>query len=211
MVACSPLTAGHRAVPRLARAPSTKPSSDARRRSSVSPAGSSPLPGSTRSEPARRLAVARANIKRRLFVATVESVLLYGCETWTMTATMEGSMDVYYTRMLRMALNVNWKEHLTNSQLYRKMERASTKIKTRRLQMAGHCVRHPELAVNPLVLWEPTHGKAVRGRSKLTYTELLRGDTGCASTEELQSAMVNRDVWRGFIRGIRAADPASTR
>mgnify|MGYP002054984079 CR=1 FL=1 len=59
------------------------------------------------------------NIKRRLFVATVESVLLYGCETWTMTSTMERSMDGCYTRMLRMALNVSWKEHITNSQLYR--------------------------------------------------------------------------------------------
>ena len=153
----------------------------------------------------------RDNIKQRLFVATVESVLLYGCETWTMTSTMERSMDGCYTRMLRMALNVSWQEHLSNSQLYRKMERVSTKIRTRRLKMAGHCVRHPELAVNPLVLWEPTHGRAVRGRAKLTYIELLRGDTGCASTEELQSAMVNRDVWRGFINGIRAADPASTR
>ena len=151
------------------------------------------------------------NIKRRLFVATVESVLLYGCETWTMTTSMERSMDGCYTRMLRMALNVSWREHLSNSQLYRSMERVSTKIRIRRLKMAGHCVRHPELSVSPLVLWEPTHGRAVRGRAKLTYIELLKGDTGCASTTELQIAMTNRDVWRGFIGSIRAADPASTR
>ena len=151
------------------------------------------------------------NIKRRLFVATVESVLLYGCESWTMTATMERSMDGCYTRMLRMALDISWQEHLTNNQLYGKMERVTTKIKVRRLRMAGHCVRHPELAVNPLVLWEPTHGRAARGRTRLTYTELMKRETGCTNTEELRTAMTNRDVWRGLINSIRAADPASTR
>ena len=150
------------------------------------------------------------NIKRRLFVATVESVLLYGCESWTMTSTMERSMDGCYTRMLRMALDTSWQEHLTNSQLYGKMERVTTKIKVRRLRMAGHCVRHPELAVNPLVLWEPTHGRAARGRTRLTYTELMKRETGCTNTEELMTAMTNRDVWRGLINSIRAADPAST-
>ena len=147
----------------------------------------------------------------RLFVATVESVLLYGCESWTMTSAMERSMDGCYTRMLRMALDISWKDHLTNNQLYSKMERVTTKIKVRRLSMAGHCVRHPELSVNPLVLWEATHGRAARGRTRLTYIELMRRDTGCSNTAELQTAMTNRDVWRGLINGIRAADPASTR
>ena len=31
------------------------------------------------------------------------------------------------------------------------------KIKSRRMRMAGHCIRHPELLTNPLnFLWEPT-------------------------------------------------------
>ena len=112
-------------------------------------------------------------------------------------------MDGCYTRMLSMALDISWKDHLTNNQLYSKMERVTTKIKVRRLSMAGHCVRHPELAVNPLVLWEPTHGRAARGRTRLTYTELMKRETGCTNTEELMTAMTNRDVWRGFIKGMR--------
>ena len=46
-------------------------------------------------------------IKARLFVATVETVLLYGCESWTLTKDMERSLNGTYTRMLRMALNKN--------------------------------------------------------------------------------------------------------
>ena len=43
-------------------------------------------------------------IKIRLFIATVESVLLYGAETWTITQTMKKQLDGCYTRLLRMAL-----------------------------------------------------------------------------------------------------------
>ena len=57
-------------------------------------------------------------IKIRLFTATVESILLYGCSTWTLTKAMEKSLDRTYTRMLGMALNVSWKEHMTNIDLY---------------------------------------------------------------------------------------------
>ena len=45
-------------------------------------------------------------LKKRFFLATVESILLYGCESWSMTAAMERSLDGTYTRMLRKALNV---------------------------------------------------------------------------------------------------------
>ena len=50
--------------------------------------------------------------KRRLFVATVESVLLYGAETWTLTVQQEEALDGVYTRMLRMALNIELQEHV---------------------------------------------------------------------------------------------------
>ncbi|KXJ18978.1 hypothetical protein AC249_AIPGENE19925 [Exaiptasia diaphana] len=47
-------------------------------------------------------------LKKRFFVATVESILLYGCESWTMTETMVKSLSGAYTRILRKALNVHW-------------------------------------------------------------------------------------------------------
>ena len=49
----------------------------------------------------------RKSIKIRVFTTLVESVLLYGSETWTMTKRLEKMVDGCYTRMLRMALNIN--------------------------------------------------------------------------------------------------------
>ena len=105
-------------------------------------------------------------IKIRLFIATVESVLLYGAETWTITKTMKKQLDGCYTRMLRMALNVSWKQHITNIQLYGELPPVSTKVQQRRMRLAGHCVRHEDEVANKLVLWQPTDGHANRGRQK---------------------------------------------
>ena len=42
------------------------------------------------------------NFKIRLRIATVESVLLYGCETWTLTNSLLKNQDGTYTKILRM-------------------------------------------------------------------------------------------------------------
>ena len=41
-------------------------------------------------------------LKRRLFRATIENILLYGSETWTITKTFENKIDGCYTRLIRM-------------------------------------------------------------------------------------------------------------
>ena len=67
----------------------------------------------------------------RLFVATVESILLYGSETWTLTESLKKRIDRSYTRMLRMVLNVYWKQHKTNKEVYGNLPRATMKIQVR--------------------------------------------------------------------------------
>ena len=80
-------------------------------------------------------------MKVRLFIATVESVLLYGSETWTLTKTMEKQLNGCYTRMLRLALSISWKDHVTNDELYGSLCQVTSKIQKRRLRLAGHCIR----------------------------------------------------------------------
>ena len=84
-------------------------------------------------------------LKTRLFIATVESVLLYGCESWTFTSALERSLDGCYTRMLRAALNISWQSFVPNEELYGTLPRISDKVAWRRLGLAGHCFRHKEL------------------------------------------------------------------
>ena len=47
--------------------------------------------------------------KVKLFKPTVESILLYGCESWLMTNATVKKVDGTYTRMLRRVKSVSWK------------------------------------------------------------------------------------------------------
>ena len=117
-------------------------------------------------------------LKKRFFIATVESILVYGCESWAMNDTMEKSLNGTYMRMLRKALNVHWSSHTTNEVLYGELPAVTDKITAKRLQLAGHCHRHPELTTQKTLLWEPKHGQRGRGRPRTSYVDTLKKDTG---------------------------------
>ena len=142
--------------------------------------------------------------KERLFITTVETVLLYGSETWTINKAMEKRIDGCYTRMLRKALNISWTQKLTNKELYKDLPKVSMKIRKRRMRLAGHCMRHEEEIASKLVLWEPKRGKRSRGRRVHNYIDLLMRDTTFDNAEEIRTAALDRDIWRELIAVGRA-------
>ena len=99
--------------------------------------------------------------------------------------------------MLRSALNLDWKTHMTNEELYGDIPQITTKIKARRLTFAGHCKRAEGCIVSKLVTWRPTQGARSKGRPKKTYVDLLEDDTGYA-VNEVENSM-DRHLWRAII------------
>ena len=87
----------------------------------------------------------------------MESVLLYGCESWTIKAAEQKSLDRCYTRMRRAVLDIDRSAHTNNEDMYRGRPKLSSKLAAR-MRLAGHCHRHKELPAGTLVLWEPTPG-----------------------------------------------------
>ncbi|XP_071944095.1 uncharacterized protein [Antedon mediterranea] len=79
------------------------------------------------------------NMKKHFFKTTVETVLLYGSSTWTLTKKLENTLNgTENTRMLRAVLNVSWQEHLSNAQLYGNRRKITDVIKERRVRFVGH-------------------------------------------------------------------------
>ena len=105
--------------------------------------------------------------------------------------------------MLRKALNVSWKEHRTNAMLYKNLPKVTTKIRQRRMKLAGHCIRHGEELASKLVLWEPTEGKRKRGKPSTTYIDILLEDTDAHNTSELRMVMEDRNQWRELVEHAR--------
>ena len=127
-------------------------------------------------------------------MASVESILIYGSETWAVTKAMEKKLDGCYTKMLRMVFNVSWQDKLTDKNLYGNLPPVSSKMGFRKVQLAGRCVRHPKEEASKLVLWQPMSGRMSVGRPAVTYIDNLKSDTSLHRAEELGTAMMDRET-----------------
>ena len=134
--------------------------------------------------------------KLSFFRASVESVLLYGSETWTMNREFEKRLDGLYTRLLMRVQNLNWKDHPTLADIYGDLPRISHTLMIRRLQFAGHCIRAPDQPVSDLVMWRLPYNK--RGRRPLTYSDVLVRDCDIP-LENLAAAMLDREHWKDVV------------
>ena len=92
-----------------------------------------------------------------------------------------------------MPMNVSWKQHMTNEELYGDLPKVTTKIAIHRLRLAGHCVRHPEEIASQLVLWQPVRGNAGRGRKTTDFINIIKRDTNLDSTEDIRNVMLDRN------------------
>ena len=91
-------------------------------------------------------------IKRNFFRATVESVLVYGSVSWTLTKSLEKRLSGNYTRMLRAILDRSWKDHTTNTEIYANMPDICTSIRHQRLRFSGHCCRNNRELASDIIL-----------------------------------------------------------
>ena len=139
-------------------------------------------------------------IKCSLFQATVVSILLYGCTTWTLTKRLENKLDGNYTRMLRAIFNKSWRQYPTKHQLYGHLPPITKTIQVGRTRHAGHCWRIRDELISDVLLWTSTYGRAKARRPARTYIQQLCEDT------DMPEAMNDREKWRNIIRDIRASD-----
>ena len=136
------------------------------------------------------------SLKIKFFRACVESILLYNSETWTITQAMTNSINGLYTKLLRRAKNVSWRDHVSNQELYGNLPSLSSTIRQRRLRFAGHCFRAENQPITKLLLWTPTKEKKGRGAGIKTYPKMIKEDTGLTSEQEIKGLMTERTLWR---------------
>ena len=148
----------------------------------------------------------KSNITReckiRFFQASVESILLYGSETWTVSSSLKTKIDGTYTKLLRKVLNVRWQDHPTNLSLYQNLPKLSDKIQKRRLNFAGHCARATKQPVTPLLFWKPQQGTTSRGRPQKSYIQNILEDTNLQETSEVLTLMYDKQAWKDLIHSL---------
>ena len=101
--------------------------------------------------------------KMQIYEATVLSVILYGCETWTCTDKDYKRLNIFHTKRLRAILGKR-KDEISNKNLYSRTRSGplENKIRKARLRWAGHVRRMEDKRIPKRVLF----GELVEGKGK---------------------------------------------
>lgn len=165
----------------------------------------------------RRKGLAHDSFKTlRVFKAYVESIFLYNAEIWTLTKTLEDSIDSFQRRLIRKVIRVKWPRVISNEHLYQRtqMQPWSIVITKRRLSWFGHVLRLPSetparQALNhyikpvkkprkrPKTTWLPTVLTDIK-----KYSDIALNQNITTNINRLEILCSNRKAWKDVISSI---------
>nr|KAG5704999.1 hypothetical protein BaRGS_022841 [Batillaria attramentaria] len=146
--------------------------------------------------------------KLRIFNSNVKSVLLYGCETWRTTKTMQQKIQTFLNTCLRRIFNIRWPEKIRNEELWERAGQEPVAKQILKFQRKwgwiGHTLRKPASSTTRQALtWNP-QGKRKRGRPRNSWrrdteAELCKQGTNWTGVARLAQ---NRVRWRRVVDGL---------
>ena len=144
--------------------------------------------------------------KIRIFKSNVQSVLLYGSETWRTTKTNSRKLQAFINRCLRNILNIRWPEVISNQDLWERTRQVpiEQEIKKRKWGWIGHTLRKPTSNTTRQSLeWNP-QGKRKVGRPRQTWRRSTDAEAKAAGMTwgELKRASENRVRWRSMVAAL---------
>ena len=131
-------------------------------------------------------------LKVRLLKCYIWSVLLYGCESWTLSAALTRNIEAtemwFYRRMLRVSYTAHETNTLVLQQMGQERQLLGT-IKERQTRFTGHIIRKGEL--EDLILAGKVQGKKARGGQMLLFLNQMMENTGLTSPRTIWDAARN--------------------
>jgi hypothetical protein len=141
--------------------------------------------------------------KLKIFSSMVKPVLLYGCESWTVTEGIKHKLQVFINRCLRTVLKIWWPRTITNEELWMKTGQVEIahEIRKRKLGWMGHTLRKDDKEICKRALyWNPI-GRRKIGRPKETWKRSTLRETN-KSVAEMGYIARDRNEWRKFVSSL---------
>jgi ribosomal 50S subunit-associated protein YjgA (DUF615 family) len=147
--------------------------------------------------------------RMRIFNAACVSILLYGCETWTLTQKLEEKLNIFVRKLYRIMLNVKQAEaHMTNEELYKRagQQPIAEEIRKRQLSFIGHILRmKPDEPANIYALYvSKVRSKNKTGRPPTSYidqisTHLTHNKDHKLTPAEIAKYASDKAKWKSMI------------
>jgi len=152
------------------------------------------------------------NLKIKIYRTIILPVVLYGCETWSLTLREERRLRVFENRVLRRIFEPK-RDEVTGE--WRKLHNEDLNnlysspnilrvIKSRRMRWAGHVARMGEgRGVYRILVGKP-EGRRPLGRPRRRWEDNIRMDlreVGCGCVDWMELAR-DRDRWRALMSAV---------
>ena len=130
------------------------------------------------------------------------SILLYGCECWTLNKNTEKKLEAAEMWFIRRMLKIPWTEKKSNKEVMEQAGYQRSLIKTirkRQMKFLGHICRTD--GIEKQVLCGKIEGKRGRGRQRNTFINSLNNyvTDGTIGNTELIRRTEDREVWRAMV------------
>ena len=139
----------------------------------------------------------------RLIRCYIWSVLLYGCETWTVTKELQRRLEAAEMWFLRRLLKIPWTARKSNEDVLKEAGTTRTLINSirRQLKFLGHVMRQQNM--ENLVMTGKIEGRRSRGRPRQKYLDCLgNGFVEKRTPIQLIRGTADRASWRAMIANV---------
>ena len=141
----------------------------------------------------------------RALKAYVWSILLYGCECWTLTKDTERKLEAVEMWYIRRIMKISWIEKKSNEEV---MKMAGYKrsllnvIRKRQLKFFGHICRKDGLEKH--LLCGKIEGVKSRGRQRTKFTDSLSNFVSKKKSSNIESMRRtdDKEEWRAMIADV---------
>lgn len=143
-------------------------------------------------------------LRMRMVRAYVFSVLLYGCECWTLDPCSEKKLEAFEMYLYRRLLCISWVQKVRSTDVLTRMnkERELLTVKIRKTQYFGHIMTGPKYEILRLIIEGKIKGKRSIGRRQNSWLKDMRRWFGCSSNHIFRTAVsrVRLAIWIANLR-----------